>query len=95
VAPYVPTAASQQQQQAPDGGSTSRGYQLLLRKYPIKTPAKKLLVLPTRSLALAIAAEWEWLPKGKPVPHLMPLMSLAATAIDQPKERSKVGSLDS
>jgi chaperone required for assembly of F1-ATPase len=90
VAPYVRTAGSQQQQQGPDDYNPSRGYQLLLRKYPIKTPAKKLLVLPTRSLALAVAAEWEWLPKGKPVPHLMPLMSLAATAIDQPKEKSKV-----
>lgn len=89
VAPYVPKAGSQQQQGS-EADFPGRGFQLLLRKYPIKTPAKKLLVLPTRSLALAVAAEWEWLPKGKPVPHLMPLMSLAATATDQPKEKSKV-----
>jgi ATP synthase F1 complex assembly factor 2 len=91
VAPYKAAASSQQkQQQGPDSDFPSKGYQLLLRKYPIKTPAKKLLVLPTRSLALAVAAEWEWLPKGRPVPHLMPLMSLAATAIDQPREKPKV-----
>jgi chaperone required for assembly of F1-ATPase len=72
-----------------DGGS-SGGYRLLLRTYPIKTPAKHMLLLPTRSLALAVAGEWEWLPTGRPAPHVMPLTGLACTAIDQPKERSKV-----
>eukprot|EP00878_Enallax_costatus_P012639 GHUV01013202.1.p1 GENE.GHUV01013202.1~~GHUV01013202.1.p1 ORF type:complete len:366 (+),score=116.23 GHUV01013202.1:142-1098(+) len=84
VAPYEP--AQQEQERA----SSSDGYQLLLGKYPIKTPAKNLLVLPTYSLALAVAAEWEWLPKGKPIPHLMPLTSLAATATDQPRDHQKV-----
>lgn len=91
VAPYTsPDGSQQQQQHQEQAGGSSSGYQLLLRKYPIKTPAKNVLVLPTYSLALAVAAEWEWLPTGKPVPHLMPLTSLAATAIDQPKERSRV-----
>jgi hypothetical protein len=67
-----------------------QGYQLLLRNYPIKTPAQQVLVLPTRSLALAVAAEWEWLPTGKPVPHKMPLTGLACTAIDQPKSADRV-----
>ncbi|GFH12595.1 assembly factor 2 for F1 mitochondrial ATP synthase, splice variant b [Haematococcus lacustris] len=58
-------------------------YQLLLDKRPIKTPGMQPLVLPTRALALAVAAEWEWQPKGKPRIHTMPLMSIAATAIDQ------------
>ncbi|MEW5299964.1 MAG: hypothetical protein WDW38_002795 [Sanguina aurantia] len=66
------------------------GFQLLLNKYAIKTPGKRLLVLPTHSLALAVAAEWEWQDKGKPQMHSMPLMSLAATALDQPKPRDKV-----
>jgi hypothetical protein len=69
---------------------TGHGYQLLLRKYPVRTPAKKVLVLPTLSLALAVAAEWEWLPSGKPAPHRMPLTGLACTAIDQPKEPERV-----
>lgn len=67
-----------------------QGYQLLLRKHTIKTPAKNVLVLPTLSLALAVAAEWECLPTGKPAPHRMPLTGLACTAIDQPKEPAKV-----
>eukprot|EP00879_Flechtneria_rotunda_P009007 GHRR01009430.1.p1 GENE.GHRR01009430.1~~GHRR01009430.1.p1 ORF type:complete len:397 (+),score=186.38 GHRR01009430.1:440-1630(+) len=102
VVPYQPSSRSQVQQTASVSSSTSgssdqqsgtgssSGYQLLLRKHPIKTPAQHGLVLPTRSLALAIAAEWEWLPEGKPVPHLMPLMGLAATAIDQPRGRKAV-----
>lgn len=36
------------------------GYQILLDKYPIRTPAKALLMLPNYPLALAVAAEWEW-----------------------------------
>ena len=36
------------------------GYTLYLGRYPIKTPGRNLLVLPTLPLALAIAAEWEW-----------------------------------
>lgn len=74
----------------PTGSSASPGYQLLLRKYPVKTPAKNIMVLPTLSLALAVAAEWEWLPSGKPAPHKMPLTGLACTAIDQPKEPARV-----
>jgi ATP synthase F1 complex assembly factor 2 len=80
----------QEQQHSNPCGSIVSGYQLLLRNYPVKTPAQHSLVLPTRSLALAVAAEWEWLPSGKPVAHVMPLMGLAATAIDQPKPREKV-----
>jgi ATP synthase F1 complex assembly factor 2 len=72
------------------GDGASQGYQLLLRKYPVKTPAKKVLVLPTLSLALAVAAEWECLPSGKPAPHRMPLTGLACTAIDQPKAAASV-----
>lgn len=108
----------------------------------LRTPARHPLVLPSRALALAIAAEWEWQVGAQPVEHLpklpparlvdpgtpccggsscshplttadtgrplpppcrspprqikriqpftMPLMSLAATALDEPKPRDEV-----
>lgn len=68
--------------------ATSRlqsGYHILLDNKQLKTPAKKPLILPTKSLALAIAAEWEWQIK-RVDPSTMPLMSIAATAIDQPQD---------
>ena len=46
---------------APEG---ERGYTLYLGRYPIKTPGRNLLVLPTLPLALAVAAEWEWQVRG-------------------------------
>jgi chaperone required for assembly of F1-ATPase len=55
----------------------------MLGHVPLKTPAKNPLVLPTRLLAIAVAAEWECQERGKLKPHTMPLMSLTATAIDQ------------
>ena len=48
----------------------------------LRTPAKKLLSLPTEGLAWAIAAEWEGQPK-RLLPALMPMMTLATTTIDQ------------
>ncbi|KAI8464442.1 MAG: hypothetical protein J3K34DRAFT_474312 [Monoraphidium minutum] len=63
---------------------------VMLGKYPVRTPARNAVVLPSLPLALALAAEWEWLPTGKPILHVMPLMSLVATAIDQPKPRGRV-----
>ena len=47
-------------------------------------------MVPNKNLAHAVAAEWEWQETSKPALHSMPLMSLAATAIDQPKSRDKV-----
>jgi hypothetical protein len=55
----------------------------MLGHVALRTPAKAPLVLPTRLLALAIAAEWECQSRGKLKPHTMPLTSLAATALDQ------------
>ncbi|KAK9811463.1 hypothetical protein WJX72_004319 [[Myrmecia] bisecta] len=66
------------------------GYQVTLDGRPLKTPARKPLVLPTYALALAVAAEWEWQDARRIRPFTMPLMSLAATAIDQPKPRPLV-----
>jgi ATP synthase mitochondrial F1 complex assembly factor 2 len=65
-------------------------WQLTLRGYPVKTPGHNALLLPTRALALAVAAEWEWLPDGKPLSVAMPLTALCATALDQPKPRPAV-----
>ena len=55
----------------------------------LRTPARHPLIVPSRALALAIAAEWEWQQK-RIQPFTMPLMSLAATALDEPKPRADV-----
>ena len=49
----------------------------------LKTPSKAPLAVPSKALALAVAAEWEW-QSGKSIrPFTMPLMALVATAMDQ------------
>jgi chaperone required for assembly of F1-ATPase len=61
------------------------GFGILLDARPLKTPAKRALVLP-RILAEAVAAEWQG--QGETVqPVTMPCMRLAATAIDRVAER--------
>lgn len=58
------------------------GFAVSLDGKPIKTPARSGLVLPTRDLAEAIAAEWREC--GKTVdPGAMPLTGLANAAIDR------------
>jgi chaperone required for assembly of F1-ATPase len=58
------------------------GHGVVLDGKPIRSPAGKPFLLPTASLADAIAAEWQ--AQGEQVkPATMPLMQLAATAIDQ------------
>ncbi|KAK9813713.1 hypothetical protein WJX73_004730 [Symbiochloris irregularis] len=66
------------------------GFQISLDGRALRTPAKHPLLLPTRLLAAAIAAEWQWQESGKLRPHTMPLMTLAATALDQPKSKEDV-----
>jgi ATP synthase F1 complex assembly factor 2 len=53
-------------------------------KHTLKSPAKSPFLIPSRALAHAIAAEWAW-QKKRVDPETMPLMQLAATAIDQPQ----------
>jgi len=36
------------------------GYGITLDKHALKTPSKNPLVLPSKALALAVAAEWRW-----------------------------------
>lgn len=62
------------------------GYQIVLDGRPVRTPAKAPLLLPTRALAEAIAAEWATQVE-KVQPHTMPLMTLASTALDRVAQR--------
>lgn len=61
-------------------------------KYPLKTPAKKPFIVPSKPLAHGIAAEWMWQKDNRVVPDTMPLMSLAATAIDEPQSGETISS---
>jgi chaperone required for assembly of F1-ATPase len=60
------------------------GFHVLLDGKPMRTPAKAILVVPTRVLAEAIAAEWAAVPEKAEInaAHL-PLTRLAATGIDR------------
>jgi chaperone required for assembly of F1-ATPase len=58
------------------------GFGITLDGKRIKSPAKADFVVPSRALAEAVAAEWD-AQAGKVVPSAMPLMQLAATAIDK------------
>ena len=57
------------------------GFAVELDGRPVKTPLRRPLVVPMRTLADAIAAEWD-AQKARVDPHSMPLMRLAAMAID-------------
>jgi chaperone required for assembly of F1-ATPase len=60
------------------------GFRVLLDGRPMRTPAKAVLVVPTRALAEAIAEEWRAVPEKAEinVTHL-PLTRLAATGLDR------------
>jgi chaperone required for assembly of F1-ATPase len=60
------------------------GWHVLLDGKPMRTPAKAVLVTPTRALADAIAREWSAVPQKAEinVAHL-PLTRLAATGLDR------------
>jgi chaperone required for assembly of F1-ATPase len=60
------------------------GFRVLLDGKPMRTPAKAVLVVPTRALAEAITAEWAAVPDKAEInaAHL-PLTRLAATGIDR------------
>ena len=60
------------------------GHRILLDGKPMRTPAKAVLVVPTRGLAEAIAAEWGGVPDKADInaSHL-PLTRLAATGLDR------------
>jgi len=60
------------------------GWRVLLDGKPMRTPAKTLLMVPTRPLAEEIAAEWRAVPENAEIntAHL-PLTRLAATGLDR------------
>ena len=60
------------------------GFRVLLDGRPMRTPAKAVLVVPTKALAEAIAEEWCAVPEKTEInaAHL-PLTRLAATGIDR------------
>ena len=69
---------------------TDTGWRIFLDQRQLQTPANAALVLPTRTLAEAIAAEWD-AQKDRILPASMPLMRLAATAMDRVEpQREKV-----
>ncbi len=64
-----------------DAAEAEGGFALRLDGRPVRTPAKRPLVAPTRALAEAIAAEWA--AQGETfAPTSMPLTRLAHSAID-------------
>ncbi len=58
------------------------GWHVLLDGKVLRSPAKLDFALPTRALADVIAAEWD-AQADKVNPHAMPMMQLAATAVDR------------
>lgn len=58
------------------------GWAIELDGRPVRTPARAPLLLPTRALAKAVAAEWEGV-EGTVDPRWMPLTGLANAAIDR------------
>ena len=64
--------------------ATEGGFRVLLDGKPMRTPAKAVLVVPTNSLAEAIATEWGGVPDKAEInaAHL-PLTRLAATGLDR------------
>jgi chaperone required for assembly of F1-ATPase len=61
---------------------TEGGFTVRLDARPVRTPSKAPLILPTRALALAIAAEWD-AQTATIDPRTMPLTRAANAAIDK------------
>jgi chaperone required for assembly of F1-ATPase len=67
------------------------GWGIALDGRPLRTPGRRELIVPSESLAAAIAAEWD-AQQSDIEPHRMPLTRLAATALDRTAvEGAKVG----
>jgi chaperone required for assembly of F1-ATPase len=62
------------------------GWGIALDGRPLRTPAKRELIVPNEALAAAIAAEWD-AQESDIHPETMPLTRLAATAIDRTAEK--------
>lgn len=65
----------------PPGTSSAAGVRVLLDGRPVRTPGKRVLALPSRPLAKAVAAEWA--AQDTVVdPQSMPLTRMSNTALD-------------
>ncbi|KJE89023.1 hypothetical protein CAOG_00582 [Capsaspora owczarzaki ATCC 30864] len=64
------------------------GFVIKLDDRQLRTPARSLLVLPTKALAVGVAGEWD---SQRPTikPHLMPLTALSNTATDPHRQRDR------
>lgn len=62
------------------------GFTVRLDARPVKTPARRLLVVPTLAMAEAIAAEWE-AQQGLVLPQTMPCTRTANSALDKVAEQ--------
>lgn len=68
-------------------GEEQGGFAVLLDGKPMKTPAKRSLIVPARELADEIAREWE-AQEGEIDPGIMPMTRLANLAIDRVAEKA-------
>jgi chaperone required for assembly of F1-ATPase len=70
---------------------TGDGWSISLDARTLQTPGRAALALPKRELAAAIAAEWD-AQSERIVPATMPLMRIAATAVDRvaPQRRQAI-----
>ncbi|XP_006658890.1 ATP synthase mitochondrial F1 complex assembly factor 2 [Oryza brachyantha] len=67
------------------------GWTVMLDYRTLKSPAKRPLKLQSRTLAMAIAAEWEYQESDGIRPFTMPLMKLACTALERvPLTRKRI-----
>lgn len=64
-----------------EAAEAQSAFAVLLDGKPVKTPARRALILPCRALAEAIAEEWQR-QEEEIRPQAMPLMSLACSALD-------------
>ena len=58
------------------------GYQICLDDWPVHSPAKAVVVVPTQALAEAVQAEWQAV-EDEIQPEDMPLYSMAITVTDR------------
>ncbi len=74
--------------------TSESGYQICLDDRPVRSPAKAVVVLPTKALAKAVQAEWQTV-EDEIQPEDMPLYSMAVTVTDRvtPQRQSLVDEL--
>ncbi|XP_071489879.1 ATP synthase mitochondrial F1 complex assembly factor 2-like [Diadema antillarum] len=74
--------------------SSSKAFEINLDKRRLRTPTGKAFVLPTESLAVAVATEWD-AQQEVIKQHYMHLTSLCNTALDNPTHRTKAQKIKS